>query len=203
MASVRHGMNRHIVAVTGASGVEYALRFLWHLSHQGGTSDLIASPNFFRVAEAEVKIAGDDLLELAAKKFGALGSTHEFTRCDYRNIGARAASGSASYRSMVVLPCSMKTLAAIAHGLSGNLIERAADVSLKERRPLILCPRETPLSAIHLQNMLTLTHAGATIMPIMPGYYHSPQSLAELYDFMTDRIFQHMGISERVVKPWS
>lgn len=200
---MRHGINRYIVAVTGASGVEYALRFLWHLSHCEGASDLIASPNFYRVAETELMLAGDNLLDLAAKKFGALGEAHQFAFCDYRNIGARAASGSASYRSMVVLPCSMKSLAAIAHGLSSNLIERAADVSLKERRPLILCPRETPLSAIHLQNMLTLTRAGATVMPLMPGYYHRPQNLVDLYDFMTDRIFQHMGFSERAVKPWS
>ena len=103
---------------------------------------------------------------------------------------------------MVIIPCSMKTLAAIHSGLSQNLIERAADVSLKERRTLILCPRETPLSAVHLRNMLGLTEAGATVMPIMPGYYHQPVGLADLYDFMVDRIFQHMGITKRTITPW-
>ncbi|MFZ5628303.1 MAG: UbiX family flavin prenyltransferase [Spirochaetota bacterium] len=194
---------RFIVGVTGASGAEYALRFLWQLSFVPGQSDLIVSPNFYKVLESEAaQNTGGDLLGLAAAAYGPLGSEHEFVANDYRDISARAASGSARYRAMVILPCSMKTLAAIHAGLSQNLIERAADVSLKERRTLILCPRETPLSAVHLRNMLGLTEAGATVMPIMPGYYHRPVGLVDLYDFMVDRIFQHMGITKRTMTPW-
>lgn len=194
---------RFIVGVTGASGAEYALRFLWQLSFVPGQSDLIVSPNFYKVLESEAaQNTGGDLLGLAAAAYGPLGSEHEFVANDYRDISARAASGSARYRAMVILPCSMKTLAAIHAGLSQNLIERAADVSLKERRTLILCPRETPLSSVHLRNMLGLNEAGATVMPIMPGYYHRPVGLVDLYDFMVDRIFQHMGITKRTMTPW-
>lgn len=194
---------RFIVGVTGASGAEYALRFLWQLSFTVGQTDLIVSPNFYRVLESEAESEGNsDLLQHAARSYGPLGTQHEFMLTDYRDISARAASGSASYQAMTVLPCSMKTLAAINAGLSQNLIERAADVSLKERRALILCPRETPLSAVHLRNMLSLTEAGATVMPIMPGYYHRPAGLVDLYDFVTDRVFQHMGIDKRTMRAW-
>lgn len=199
--------SRYIIALTGASGAEYGLRLIWQLSFVDGESDLIVSPNFFKVLESEApglaaERLTEDLPALAATRFGAIGTAHRFFLSDYRDISARAASGSASYRAMVVLPCSMKTLASIAAGLSQNLIERAADVSLKERRPLILCPRETPLSSVHLRNMLSLTEAGATIMPLMPGYYHNPTNLTDLFDFMTDRIFQHLGIPKRVIQPW-
>jgi 4-hydroxy-3-polyprenylbenzoate decarboxylase len=195
---------RFIVGLTGASGAEYALRFLWQLSFIPGLSDLIVSPNFYKVLESEARTqpAVADLLQIAAAAYGPLGKEHEFVANDYRDISARAASGSAAYDAMVILPCSMKTVAAIHAGLSQNLIERAADVSLKERRKLILCPRETPLSSVHLRNMLGLTEAGAIVMPIMPGYYHRPTTLTDLYDFMVDRIFQHMGITKRTITPW-
>lgn len=198
-------MNRFIVGISGASGSDYALRLLWHLSFLPGESDLIVSPNFLKVLRAEDNLAaadGIELIEVAASRFGPPGNLHNFRKSDYQDIGARAASGSQRYDAMVVLPCSMKTLAAIAHGLSQNLIERAADVSLKERRTLIVCPRESPLSSIHLRNMLSLSEAGAVVMPLMPGYYHRPQNLNDLYDFMVDRIFQHMGLEKRAIQPW-
>ncbi|HRP68316.1 MAG TPA: UbiX family flavin prenyltransferase [Turneriella sp.] len=208
---------RYIIGITGASGVDYALRFLWRLSFVAGKSDVIVSPNFYQVLSAEtnrgqqprtenVGIQAHDVFKgikiLIEEMYGKMANRHHFQAADYHNIGAEAASGSVRYNAMVVLPCSMKTVASIAHGLSQNLIERAADVSLKERRPLILCPRETPLSPIHLRNMLTLTEAGATVMPLMPGYYHKPSTFTDLYDFMCDRIFQHIGIDERVIQPW-
>ncbi len=198
-------MSRFIIGITGASGSDYALRLLWQLSFLPGESDLIVSPNFLKVLSSESTVAtgeGDDLFAFAASRFGTPGNVHNFQTADYRDIGARAASGSQRYDAMVVVPCSMKTLAAITHGLSQNLIERAADVSLKERRTLIVCPRESPLSAIHLRNMLSLSEAGAVVMPLMPGYYHRPQNINDLYDFMVDRIFQHMGISKRAIEPW-
>lgn len=198
---------RYILGITGASGAEYALRLLWHLSFVRGETDVIVSPNFSKVlaAEASLKNASDsasDLLQLSVELYGACGDVHVFNYPDYRDIGARAASGSAGYDAMAIIPCSMKTMAAINAGLSQNLIERAADVCLKERRRLILCPRETPLSTIHLRNMLSLSEAGALVMPLMPGYYHKPAGLGDLYDFMVDRIFQHMGIQKRVIRPW-
>lgn len=214
MASERRAMtDRFIVGLTGASGVEYGLRFLWHLNQVEGETDLIFSPNFFQVFEAEAALhPGEglgmgtrfisDLLILLSDKYGKTDQKHRFSAIDYRDIGARAASGSATYKAMVIVPCSMKTLAAIAHGLSQNLIERAADVALKERRKLILCPRETPLSLIHLKNMTALTEAGATVMPLAPGYYHRPAGLTDLFDFMCDRIFSHMGLNYRAIRPW-
>lgn len=199
--------SRYIVALTGASGAHFGLRLVWQLSFIEGETDLILSPGFAQVLEAEQADAGlgnslDDLFTLIADLYGPIGDKHRFDLCGYHDIAARAASGSAQYRAMVIAPCSMKTLAAITHGLSQNLIERAADVCLKERRTLVVCPRETPLSAIHLENMLALTRAGATVMPLMPGYYNRPQTMDDLSDFMIDRIFQHTGINKRVTRPW-
>lgn len=208
MASGRHGMtDRFIVGLTGASGAEYGLRFLWHLTHIRGETDVIFSPNFFQVLAAESGNMAEpqsaaELGQFLAAKYGETGREHSFSLADYRDISARAASGSAAYKAMVVVPCSMKTLAAITHGLSGNLIERAADVSLKERRKLIVCPRETPLSLVHLRNMTALSEAGATVMPLAPGFYHNPKSLTDLYDFMADRILSHLGTGYRAIKPW-
>ncbi|MCX7632448.1 MAG: UbiX family flavin prenyltransferase [Turneriella sp.] len=201
-----HGVNpRYVVALTGASGAEYALRFLWQLSFVPGETDLIVSPNFLRVLHTESTIpvaTAEQLLGSCAQLFGDAGTAHRFSYHDYRDVAARPASGSARYQATVIIPCSMKTLAAINAGMSTNLIERAADVAIKERRKLILCPRETPLSSIHLRNMLALSECGATILPLMPGYYHKPQSLTDLYDFITDRIFQHLGIARRTITPW-
>lgn len=198
---------RFIVGLTGASGAEFGLRFLWHLAQIAGETDVIFSPNFFQVlraetgSEAEPKSA-DELQQYLSAKYGDTSNANQFSLADYRDISARAASGSAIYKAMVVIPCSMKTLAAVAHGLSSNLIERAADVSLKERRRLIVCPRETPLSLVHLKNMTALTEAGATVMPIAPGYYHNPTSLTDLYDFMADRILSHLDVGHRAIRPW-
>jgi 4-hydroxy-3-polyprenylbenzoate decarboxylase len=197
--------NRFIIGITGASGADYALRLIWRLSAIQGESDVIISPNFYKVLASEGGLqgaSGQNLLEIAMARYGQTSDLHEFSSFPYTDIGARAASGSQKYRAMVIVPCSMKTLAAVTHGLSQNLIERAADVSLKERRTLIVCPRESPLSTIHLRNMLALSEAGAVVMPLMPGYYHNPQNITDLYDFMIDRIMQHLGLSERAIEPW-
>jgi len=199
--------NRFIIASTGASGAEYFLRFLHRLLPIAGQSDIIISENYYKVLAEECEIQLSELslkglIELTQKKFGTTEHRHQMSVLDFRDVGARAASGSASYSGMVILPCSMKSLAAIAHGLSQNLIERAADVCLKERRKLVVCPRETPLSIVHLKNMLALVESGAVIMPIAPGYYHKPEKLVDLFDFMVDRIFAHLGISDALMQSW-
>jgi 4-hydroxy-3-polyprenylbenzoate decarboxylase len=121
---------------------------------------------------------------------------------DDADRGAGPASGSAKTAGMVICPCSMGTLASIAAGTSRSLVERAADVTLKERRPLVLVPRETPLSAIHLENMLRLTRAGAVVLPASPGFYHRPASIAELVDFVVARVLDHLGVENTLAPRW-
>jgi len=118
------------------------------------------------------------------------------------NMEAEIASGTAAAQGMIVVPCSMGALARIARGISSNLIERAADVMLKERRPLICCPRETPLNIIHLRNMLHLAQAGAQILPCMPAFYHHPQNLEDLADFIAGRILDGLGLDHKLFSPW-
>lgn len=199
---------RYILAATGGSGSAFTLRLLYRLMQTEGETTCILSDNFFRVLKQETHITGleaDTMPEIVANFFqvaAPLTIKHRFRFSDYRDIGAEAASGSARFNGMVILPCSMKTLGGIAAGITSNLPERAADVCLKERRKLILCPRETPLSLIHIENMRTVTLAGGIIMPVSPGYYHRPTSLTDLYDFMCDRIFNHLSIAENVLQPW-
>ncbi|MEX2571937.1 MAG: flavin prenyltransferase UbiX [Gemmatimonadota bacterium] len=175
-------------AITGASGAPYAVRLLRALNDTGTPTRLIVSSYGLRLLSAEAGIDGIEALRAA---------TGDWTRVELYESddrGATPASGSAPSRGMVVCPCSMGTLASIAAGTSRNLVERAGDVALKERRPLILVPRETPLSLIHLENMVRLTRAGATILPASPGFYHRPQKIEELVDFVVARILDHLGV---------
>jgi 4-hydroxy-3-polyprenylbenzoate decarboxylase len=182
--------------ITGASGAPYAVRLLRALNDSGTPVRLIVSGYGLRLLAEETEIDGIDALRAA---------TGDWSRVDlYDSLdrGATPASGSAPSAGMVVCPCSMGTLASIAAGTSRNLVERAADVALKERRPLILVPRETPLSLIHLENMTRLTRAGATIMPAAPGFYHRPQSIDDMVDFVVARILDHLGVDHRLGKRW-
>ncbi len=198
-------MNGRItLALTGASGMPYALRLLEQLLVAGAGVDLLISNAALVVlaTESEVRLTGGPKAQQAI-----LCQRYGVTETQLRVYGkeawfAPAASGSNPARAMVVCPCSMGTLSAIACGASNNLIERAADVMLKERRPLILVPRESPLSAIHLENMLKLSRLGVTIMPAAPGFYHRPQSVAELVDFMVGRLLDHLGIEHRLLRRW-
>lgn len=176
------------MAITGASGAPYAVRLLHRLNDSGTPVRLIVSSYGFRLLAEEAGIKGIDGLRAATGDW----SNVELFEGDDR--GATPASGSAPSRGMVICPCSMGTIASIAAGTSRNLVERAADVALKERRPLVLVPRETPLSAIHLENMLRLTNAGATILPAAPGFYHRPRSIEDLVDFIVFRILDHLGV---------
>ncbi|WP_420127298.1 UbiX family flavin prenyltransferase [Longimicrobium sp.] len=182
--------------ITGASGAPYAVRLLRALNDSGTPVRLIVSGYGLRLLAEETGIDGADALRAAT------GDWSRLELYDSLDRGATPASGSAPSAGMVVCPCSMGTLASIAAGISRNLVERAADVALKERRPLILVPRETPLSLIHLENMTRLTRAGATIMPAAPGFYHRPQSIDDMVDFVVARILDHLGVEHRLGKRW-
>ncbi len=182
--------------ITGASGAPYAVRVLRAFCETGTPVRLIVSGYGLRLLAEETGITGIDGLKAATGDW----SNIEFY--DSLDRGATPASGSAPSRGMVVCPCSMGTLASIAAGTSRNLVERAADVALKERRPLILVPRETPFSLIHLENMTRLTRAGATILPAAPGFYHRPRTIDDLVDFVAARILDHLDVPHAIGARW-
>ena len=189
-----------VFAITGASGAPYAVRLLRALVEAKRPVQLIISDHGWRLLETESAIA--DVATLQAKTGGDAWK-ELVTVFDDRDRGAAPASGSALTAGMVVCPCSMGTLAAISAGTSRSLIERAADVTLKERRPLVLVPRETPLSAIHLENMLRLARAGAVVMPAAPGFYHRPSTIDDLVDFVVGRVLDHLGVENTVARRWN
>lgn len=192
------------LAITGASGSGYALRLLACLVAADVQVYLLCS-SAARVVldtEAGVKLPGspEAATQFLTEKFSA--KTGQITVFGKEQWFAPVASGSAAPKKMVVCPCSTGSLAAISQGMSDNLIERAADVVIKERGQLILVPRETPFSAIHLQNMLTLAQMGVTIMPAAPGFYHQPQSINDLIDFMVGRLLDHLSIEQTIMPRW-
>lgn len=183
--------------ITGASGAPYAVRLLRALNETATPTRLIVSGYGLRLLAEETGIDGIEALRAAT------GDWSRVELYDSLDRGATPASGSAPSRGMVICPCSMGTLASIAGGMSRSLVERAADVALKERRPLILVPRETPLSLVHLENMTRLTRAGATILPAAPGFYHRPRSIDDLVDFVVARVLDHLGVEHAVGKRWT
>jgi 4-hydroxy-3-polyprenylbenzoate decarboxylase len=187
------------MAITGASGAPYALRLLDQLIAKKVTVSLIVSSHGFRLLATETPIRS---LEMLRAHVGAKGFDRFVRVFDDGDRGAEPASGSALSRGMVICPCSMGTLSAIAHGASRSLVERAADVVLKERRKLVLVPRETPLSAVHLDNMLRVTHAGAVVLPAAPGFYHRPATIDQLVDFIVARILDHLDVPHQLVARW-
>ncbi|MCA2983638.1 flavin prenyltransferase UbiX [Gemmatimonas sp.] len=188
-----------VLAITGASGAPYAVRLMQALVELRVPTWLIVSSHGWRLLQTESGIG--DLAALRAQ-VGAAAFDATVTVFDDNDRGAAPASGSARTSGMVVCPCSMGTVSAIAHGTSRSLVERAADVALKERRPLLLVPRETPLSLIHLENLTTVTRAGATVIPAAPGFYHQPTAIAELVDFMVARVLDHLQLEHTVGKRW-
>ena len=185
------------LAMTGASGAPYAVRLLEVLNLARVPVHLVISDTGWRLLQEELGLNGE--AELRART----GDWSQVTLYKDSDRGATPASGSAPSRGMIVCPCSMGTLASIAQGTTRSLIERAADVVLKERRKLVLVPRETPYSLIHLENMTRLTHAGAIILPASPGFYHRPQSIAELVDFVVGRIVAHFGVEAQIGPRWA
>ena len=188
-----------VVAITGASGAPYAVRLLQALVAARQPVWLVVSSHGFRLLATESGVADIGALR---ERVGGDGWDRWVSVHDDNDRGAKPASGSARWAGMVICPCSMGTISAIAVGASRSLVERAADVALKERRKLIVVPRETPLSAIHLENLLTLTRAGAIVMPAAPGFYHRPTRIEELVDFVVARILDQLGISHDVGRRW-
>jgi 4-hydroxy-3-polyprenylbenzoate decarboxylase len=188
-----------VFALTGASGAPYGVRLLEQLVACKVPTSLIVSSHGVRLLATETRIKTTEQLRAHV---GATVFDRYVTVFDDTDRGAAPASGSARSRGMVVCPCSMGTLSAIAHGSSRSLVERAADVALKERRKLILVPRETPLSAVHLENMLRVTRAGAVVMPAAPGFYHRPTRIDQLVDFIVARVLDHLDIDHHLVARW-
>lgn len=188
-----------VVAITGASGAPYAVRLLQALGAAGQPTWLIVSDHGLRLLATESEISSTDELRerVGEKEWDATIRTF-----DDRDRGALPASGSVRTKGMVICPCSMGTVAAIAMGTSRSLVERAADVVLKERRRLVVVPRETPYSDIHLENMLRLTRAGAVVLPASPGFYHRPKHIEELVDFVVGRILDLVDVSHSMPR-WS
>jgi 4-hydroxy-3-polyprenylbenzoate decarboxylase len=188
-----------VMAITGASGAPYAVRLLESLVAAGRSVQLIVSAHGLRLLRTETDIDSVDALR---ERVGGTGWDRCVTTFDDADRGAAPASGSALSSGMVICPCSMGTVAAIAMGTSRSLVERAADVALKERRKLILVPRETPLSAIHLENMLRVTRAGALVMPAAPGFYHRPTRIDDLVNFVVARILDHLDVPHALSARW-
>ena len=190
-----------ILAISGASGAVYATRLLEVLIDQGLEVHLTISPAAAIVLEQELNISVD-LDDFRLQQLLPSHETGNVRYFHYRDFLSPMASGSASTRGMVICPCSGGTLSAIAHAASNNLIHRAADVHLKERRKLILVPRETPLSTLQLENMLRVSQAGAVVLPAMPGWYHGVSQLSDLVDFVVARILDQLEIDHQLTKRW-
>ncbi|CAN5717858.1 flavin prenyltransferase UbiX [soil metagenome] len=185
------------IAMTGASGAPYGVRLLGALNDAAVPVRLIISRTGWRLLHEEMNITDEAALRRRTGDW-----SHVIVYSD-DDRGATPASGSAESRGMVVCPCSMGTLASIAQGTTRSLIERAADVVLKERRRLILVPRETPYSAIHLENMLRLTRAGAVVLPASPGFYHRPERVDDLIDFIVGRILSQLDVPHELGPRWA
>jgi 4-hydroxy-3-polyprenylbenzoate decarboxylase len=198
-------MSKFIVAISGASGSAYGVAIIKGLGHAGHTVAVTASREGLSIlkdetgldwsAKDEASAARKIEKDLKLKKGAVTFHTED-------NLYAPISSGSYGSSGMIVAPCSMKTLAGIANGYANNLIERAADVMLKERRPLLLVPRETPLSAIHLENMLKLSRLGVHILPAMPGFYNHPETIEDLINFIAGRALDLMGVENELYKRW-
>ncbi len=196
----------YIVGVTGASGAIYAKHVLNGLLYAGHSVECVISSAGRRVMNIEenVDVSGDIERDFGVllRWCGAEEKRDNFTLFHEKDIAARIASGSYSSAGMVIVPCSGGTLGRIAQGMSGGLIERAADVCLKERRPLVLVPREAPINLVHIRNMAAATEAGAVILPASPGFYHHPRTIEDLVDMIAGRILSALKVDSALLKKW-
>jgi 4-hydroxy-3-polyprenylbenzoate decarboxylase len=196
-------LKKVFVAMTGASGSIYGLRLVEQLCLSGVEVTFTASDSGTQVCREESRLdLSGDLEKAEARLYAHLEIETGLTMVHPDDLFCPAASGSAAPDAMVIAPCSMGTLARIACGISGNLIERAADVMIKEHRPLLLIPRETPLSTIHLENMLRLSRAGVQIIPAMPAFYHKPDSVIEMVDFVVGKVLDQLCIEHELYRRW-
>lgn len=196
-------MNKKIiVAICGASGSIYGIRLLKALLNKPVNIYLIISNAGYKVLEHETGYKGESFSSFLKDKGVVIHNDAGLNIYKHDDFFAPPASGSFRHDGMVIAPCSMKTLGAIASGIADNLIHRAADVNLKEKRPLILLPRETPLNVIHLKNMYLAAKAGATIMPPSPSFYSNPKSISDLVDTVIARVLDHLKIEQDIVKEW-
>jgi 4-hydroxy-3-polyprenylbenzoate decarboxylase len=197
-------MSTYIVGISGASGAPYAVRLVELLARSGAQVFVTASSAGLEILREESALrldaaGGPDLASLWPEP----AVRQKLAWCPADTMQSPIASGSNPWEAMIVCPCSMNTLAAVACGLSDNLLQRAAAVTLKERRRLILVPRETPLADMHLENMLRLSRSGASIVPAMPAFYHHPQSVADLVDFVVVRVLQLLGVPHDLDIRWN
>jgi flavin prenyltransferase len=188
---------RIIIGISGASGAAYARRVIQLLVEAGVETHLVVSPLGQRLLHDELGMEGVDLAALAGT------ADHGITLHHYRDVGAPIASGSFLHDGMAIVPCSNNTLAAVAHGISENLLHRAANVAIKERRRLILAHRETPLSLIEIRNMEQVTAAGAIVAPTNPGFYMLPRSIDDLVDFVAGKLLDLLGVEHTLNTRWT
>ncbi len=192
-----------VIGITGASGIQYSINFIKHLSQIPGESYVIISNSAKIVLQKEMDFyykSDNDFLDFCLRD--QKQTYHNFIFEKYENIGARPASGSFIHNGMVVIPCSTKTLSAIANGYSYSLIERSAEVCLKEKRKLILVIRETPYSLVHVNNIRKILLAGGFILPASPGFYHKPKTIEDLLNFITGKIFNLLEIKQKLFPEW-
>ena len=191
-------------AITGASGALYAMRTMAALLERDCHLEVVISDYGRRLLHDELGEAASvsRLREYLVEKYGEGAGQGSYSILSNKDLGATIASGSHDCRGMVIVPCSMKTLAGVAHGLSRNLVERAADVMLKEQRRLVIVPREAPMSLPQLKNMVLCAEAGAMILPAMPAFYQMPKSLDDLADFMAGKIVSALGFDQNLYPKW-
>ena len=193
------------MAITGASGAIYATRTLAALLSRSVHVELVVSDYGRRLLRDELGETAvvDRIVPFLSEKYGASVEAGTLSLHSNRDLGATLASGSHGCAAMAIVPCSMKTLAGVAHGLSRNLVERAADVMLKERRRLVIVPRETPMSLPQLRNMVLCAEAGAMVLPAMPAFYQQPSTIDDLADFMAGKILAALGFEHELYPPWT
>lgn len=191
---------RWVVGITGASGSIYGVRLIEALLSLGLDVHIVITDAGWRVLKEELGWEVTKRLDVLERKFGSYEGMFQYH--PIQDIGASIASGSFRAAGMFIMPCSMGTLSAIAHGASDNLMGRAADVMLKEGRPLIIVPRETPLHAIHLENMLKLARLGVRIVPAMPAFYHGPQTIEDMVNFLVGKVLDQVNIEHELYTRW-
>lgn len=190
-------MKKFIIGITGASGSIYAIRLTEELLNKGYIIHIVATDNGKKVLHYETGIDFSDWIYSLKNKY-----KDKIFLDNINDLFSGIASGSFKTDGMIIAPCSMSTLGEISHGMSKNLLGRAADVCLKEKRPLVIVPRETPLNSIHLRNMLTLSEMGVTILPAMPGFYHKPETLDDAVNFVVGKILDCLDIDNNLFKKW-